>query len=91
MIDFTDLKYLPREECQKSDTKISKIAMWGGMNDWELIRTLLKTHKSFKKYLITNQIEYGSGLHPKENESNKMLFEGSRIDYKVIQTSVSCN
>ncbi len=36
-IDFTDLKYLPREECQKPDTKIWKIAMWGGMNDWELI------------------------------------------------------
>ena len=39
-IDFTDLKYLPREECQKSDTKIWKIAMWGGMNDWELVQRL---------------------------------------------------
>jgi len=39
-IDFTDLKYLPREECQKPDTKIWKITMWGGMNDWNLIQQL---------------------------------------------------
>ncbi|MGN6265770.1 MAG: Eco57I restriction-modification methylase domain-containing protein, partial [Ginsengibacter sp.] len=41
-IDFTDLKYLPREECQKPDTRIWKIAMWGGMNDWELMKSLSK-------------------------------------------------
>ena len=40
VIDSTDVKYLPREECQKPDTKIWKIAMWGGMNDWELIMRL---------------------------------------------------
>lgn len=49
-IDFTDLKYLPREECQKPDTKIWKIAMWGGMNDWELIKNILERSISLKEY-----------------------------------------
>ncbi|MDR0687511.1 MAG: SAM-dependent methyltransferase, partial [Prevotellaceae bacterium] len=29
VIDSTDIKFLPRHECQKPDTKIWKIAMWG--------------------------------------------------------------
>src|SRR5699024_8951308 len=37
-IDFTDTKYLPRDECQKPNTKIWKVTMWGGMNDWEFIK-----------------------------------------------------
>ncbi|WP_322545108.1 N-6 DNA methylase [Elizabethkingia miricola] len=49
-IDFTDLKYLPREECQKPDSKIWKIAMWGGINDWELITNILKSSISLKDY-----------------------------------------
>jgi type I restriction-modification system DNA methylase subunit len=49
-INFTDLKYLPREECQKPDTKIWKIAMWGGMNDWELVMNILNRSTSLKKY-----------------------------------------
>lgn len=84
-IDFTDLKYLPREECQKPDTKIWKTAMWGGMNDWELINILSKEHSNFKTYLNNNNIEYGSGLHPKENEINKMLIEGRHTDTAKIE------
>lgn len=49
-IDYTDLKYLPREECQKPNTKIWKIAMWGGMNDWELIKNILDRSISLKSY-----------------------------------------
>lgn len=79
-IDFTDLKYLPREECQKPDTKIWKVAMWGGMNDWELINTLSKEYGSFKKYLNDNNILYGSGLHSKENESKKVSIKGRYIN-----------
>jgi len=84
-IDFTDLKFLPRVECQKPDTKIWKIAMWGGMNDWELIKALNKQHSSFKKYLKNNNIEYGSGLHPKENESNKIVINGRHTDTDKIE------
>lgn len=62
-IDFTDLKYLPREECQKPDTKIWKVAMWGGMNDWELLKRLsnskLETVENFTK---NSNIKSGVGF-----------------------------
>jgi hypothetical protein len=34
VIDNTDVKYLPREECKKEDSKIWKIAMWGTKRDF---------------------------------------------------------
>ncbi len=83
-IDFTDLKYLPREECQKPNTKIWKTAMWGGMSDWELIKDLFETQRNFKKYLNDNNILFGSGLHSKENEINKVAIAGNFIDTKNI-------
>ena len=61
-IDFTDLKYLPREECKKPDTKIWKIAMWGGMNDWELIQRLNEKFTSIKNYLKIENVDYGVGF-----------------------------
>jgi len=36
-IDKTDVNYLPRAECQKPDTKIWKIAMWGTERDFILL------------------------------------------------------
>lgn len=61
-IDFTDLKYLPREECQKPDTKIWKIAMWGGMNDWDLIQRLNKITPTIKDFFNKENIDYGVGF-----------------------------
>ena len=84
IIDDTDLKYLPREECQKPDTKIWKIAMWGEINDWELINKLENQNETFKKYLKNNSFEYGTGLHPKENENNKILINGYHIETSKI-------
>ncbi len=39
-IDATDVKYLPRIECQKPDTKIWKAAMWGTERDFKSIKSL---------------------------------------------------
>lgn len=61
-IDFTDLKYLPREECQKPDTKIWKTAMWGGMNDWDLIQNLNDNSETIKSFFVTQDIDYGVGF-----------------------------
>lgn len=61
-IDFTDLKYLPREECLKPDTKIWKVAMWGGMNDWELLKKLNLSNTSIKDFFKEKNIEYGVGF-----------------------------
>ena len=61
-INSTDLKYLPREECAKPDTKIWKIAMWGDMNDWELIRKLNKNYPTVKSFFEKENIDYGVGF-----------------------------
>ncbi|MDR1180367.1 MAG: SAM-dependent methyltransferase [Bacteroidales bacterium] len=42
IIDSTDIKFLPRRECQKPDTKIWKIAMWGSLQDFEFIKIFMR-------------------------------------------------
>lgn len=61
-IDSTDIKYLPREECQKKDTKIWKIAMWGGMGDLLLLNELSSKYPSLKKFFKNSEVEYGVGF-----------------------------
>lgn len=61
-IDFTDLKYLPRDECQKPDTKIWKVAMWGGMNDWNFLEELNSSNISIEEYLKKEDVDYGVGF-----------------------------
>jgi hypothetical protein len=61
-IDFTDLKYLPREECQKPNSKIWKIAMWGGMNDWNFLELLNSSNLKIEEYLKKEDVDYGVGF-----------------------------
>jgi type I restriction-modification system DNA methylase subunit len=42
IIDSSDIKFLPRYECQKPDTKIWKIAMWGNLQDFEFIKIFMR-------------------------------------------------
>lgn len=76
-VDFTDLKYLPREECQKPDSKIWKIAMWGGMNDWELIKKLNDSFNTIKSFFEYSDIDYGVGfeLSSPANKPNSEIIE----------------
>lgn len=90
-IDFTDLKYLPREECQKPNTKIWKIAMWGGMNDWELLNKVSKKfNTSIGEFLEYNKDEYhfSSGLHSpteKQLKENKTFSPSKVINLRKVQ------
>jgi type I restriction-modification system DNA methylase subunit len=61
-IDFSDLKHLPREECQKPNSKIWKITMWGGMNDWELVKRLSRNNTLIKDFFEKENISYGVGF-----------------------------
>jgi len=84
-IDFTNLKYLPREECQKPDTKIWKIAMWGGMNDWELITKIDSEFQNLKSVFKAKKKiwQYATGLNA---DSKKIDFVPEKIiDTKKIQ------
>ncbi len=76
-IDFTDLKYLPREECQKPDTKIWKVAMWGGINDWNLINAL--DGKIFEDLLSQNKFVKGLGLQFLDKSTIKPIVDNSII------------
>lgn len=60
-IDSSDVKFLPREECQNPKTKIWKIAMWGGMDDYSLIKKLMQSN-SLGKYLTDKDINKGLGI-----------------------------
>lgn len=84
-IDFTDLKFLPREECQKPDTKIWKIAMWGGINDWELITRIDSEYQNLKSVFKNKRSiwQYATGLNA---DSQKLNFIPERIiNTKKIQ------
>lgn len=50
ILDRLDFYYLPREECEKNDTTIWKIAMWGTERDFRLIKKLI-CKKSLVKFL----------------------------------------
>ncbi len=82
VIDSTDVKYLPREECQKPDTKIWKIAMWGGMADFELIKKINKQATSNLKTYFNNpnrKWKYNDGLN---SDSMRPDF----VPEKIIET-----
>ncbi len=81
-IDFTDLKYLPREECQKPDTKIWKIAMWGGMNDWELVQSFSK--KNIGNLLSQKGVVKGLGLQFLDKSTTKPIVD-NEIPKKYVK------
>lgn len=85
-IDYTDLKYLPREECQKPDTKIWKIAMWGGMNDWELIQSFSK--KNIGNLLSQKEVVKGLGLQFLDKSTNKPLVDNEILKIYVKPQSI---
>ena len=88
VIESPDVKYLPREECQNPDTKIWKIAMWGGEGDFRIIQRLEQDFDTINKFLKDNRKRwtYGTGLHAPSAEqvSKQQYFVPAR---KVINLS----
>jgi type I restriction-modification system DNA methylase subunit len=88
VIDSSDEKHLPRVECEKEDTKIWKIAMWGSYFDFELIKQIESNYNSLKYYFEINKKDWikGSGLHSpsKEQIESKKFFMPS----KTIKTGL---
>lgn len=70
VIDSSDVKHLPRNDCEKKDSKIWKIAMWGNYFDFELIEKIESKYNSLEEYFETNKNEWikGSGLHSPSKE-----------------------
>jgi len=89
-INSSDLKFLPREECQKTDTKIWKIAMWGGMMDFHLIEKLnQKKFHTIESFNDEHNIKSGVGfqlLTQKKDEPkpSELLAELPYLDADAI-------
>jgi hypothetical protein len=76
VIESSDVSYLPREECQKPDTKIWKIAMWGGEGDIELINKLtarkMDSMENFmNNYSIKSGVGFGLFTHNEKEKPHK--------------------
>lgn len=89
VIDSSDEKFLPRIECEKKDTKIWKIAMWGNYFDFELIEKIESKYNSLEEYFETNKNEWikGSGLHSpskEQIEENKFFTPIESIETGLI-------
>ena len=63
ILDSADVKHLPRIECEKKDTKIWKIAMWGSFYDFEFLKKVNDRHVSFQEHFKKNNIQYRTGLN----------------------------
>ena len=61
LIDSTDIKYLPREECKKPDSKIWKIGMWGTYEDFKFI-SKLNQFPSLIDFINDKNLVKGLGL-----------------------------
>jgi type I restriction-modification system DNA methylase subunit len=80
VIDSTDKKFLPREECEKPNTQIWKIAMWGGTADFELIKRINRQASSnLQQFLNKQKLEIKTGLHGDRNHTDF-------VPDKIIQT-----
>lgn len=88
VIDSSDVKYLSREECRKPDSKIWKIAMWGGEGDKHLIRRLSKMPK-MSQYLLDKDMKYGVGLQFLDTSTNKVI-ENREIPQAYIRPERIC-
>jgi type I restriction-modification system DNA methylase subunit len=78
VIDSYDVNYLPREECRKADTKIWKIAMWGGEGDLDLISRLsFKKTNRVKQFIKRHSIKsgVGFGLLTRDEEKESFISE----------------
>jgi len=66
-IDPTDVKYLPREECQRPDTKIWKAAMWGTERDYSLLKAFFANDR-LNQFLKKNKWIKGRGFQTSKSE-----------------------
>ena len=85
LIDKTDIKYLPREICQKADSNIWKIAQWGNLSDFFLINEIRQRNSSLSKLENENKIIMKAGLHPKEKDKPSILIEGDFLPSEKIE------
>jgi hypothetical protein len=89
VIDSSDVKYLPREECKKPDTKIWKIAMWGGMRDWHLINRLSSNKpQTVNDFIKQYNIKSGVGFQLLTQKKDKPRFSDSLAQMPYLDANI---
>jgi hypothetical protein len=84
VVDSADVKFLPRHECQKPDTKIWKIAMWGNVRDFRLLSLLNdKSAIQLKSWFKQDKWLHASGLNG--DSKHKDFAPDSIIETKDIK------
>jgi len=84
LIDSSDIKYLPRNECQKSDTKIWKVAHWGTLTDY-MILSKFNNFKTLEEFFNINNFKKGVGLEL-SNPCNKLDTEIKMIPHMGVKS-----
>lgn len=82
VIDATEVKYIPLSELVKEESKILKIAMWGGMRDYIFINRLKKTQSIG---ILCSQENQGTGLHSKDSSDAPLSLAFK--NYKLLPLS----
>ena len=85
IIDKTDIKYLPRTECNKGDGYIWKIAQWGSLSDYFLIKKLQLNNPKLKDLEKNKEVIIKAGLHASEKGKEITRIRGKYLDTKNIQ------
>lgn len=84
VIDATDIKFLPREECQKPNTKIWKIAMWGTLEDYKFI-TKLNEYSRLKEFMEEEEVNKATGLQFLNKSTKKPFIDNQVSSLPYIQ------
>jgi len=84
VIDSSDVKFLPREECAKGNTNIWKTAMWATEKDFDVI-TRQSKEKSLKSCFESDgkSWHFGIGLHKPDDDG---CYVQEFADYLFIAT-----
>lgn len=85
VIDKTDIKYLPREECEKPESKIWKIAQWGSLTEFYLIKKIEHFNLTIGDLERNRQISIKAGLHVSERGKENIKISGLFLDARNIQ------
>jgi hypothetical protein len=84
VFDSSEIRFLPRSECQKPDTRIWKTAMWGNIQDFHLLALLDdKATEHLKSYFKDNKWMRATGLNG--DSEHKDFVPDSIIETKSIQ------
>lgn len=84
IIDATDIKYLPREECKKPNSKIWKIAMWGSIEDFKFINRLNENSR-LKDFIKKEKINKALGLQFLDSSTKSITVDSKVAKLPYVQ------